>query len=729
MNDTLPIHADTERARSALWALDAGADRQEWARIGMSAKAAGLDFDDFNDWSATAGNYGGQADTRTAWNSFKEGDGINAGTLFFLARKAGWIDQSTEQKPEPKGGTKKDPADFWKRGTAAPADHPYIRRKGGKADGLRVVSWPLRGWADFKGQTLEGWLMVPVLGADGGLASIQFIGPNGGEKLNAPGCRMAGTFTMGQLEQGAPAYIVEGIGHAWSIHTLTGKAAVVSFGAGNIEKAAAAIKAAGAAPVIVPDRGKEDQARAAALRQGCACAVLPGDLQEGADINDLHLARGAEAVLAVLKSAAPVTLPERKAAPVPANDNAPIDVHSMQPVAFMSWPHMSDKGQPLNTIPNLEHLLDNYGVTVRYDVISKDLQVRYPGQFGTPDNQRTTAINEVLSLCALNRLPKTDAPAFLLNVGDRNPVNPVMDFITSKTWDGRSRLNDLMATVRTRPDFDRDMFALLLRRWLISAVAAAAMPSGFRSKGVLVFQGPQSLGKTAWIRALLPEELRDLVKIDATIDPDNKDTVISAVSHWLVELGELDGVLRKADIARLKGFISQDVDQFRRPYGRAEEKFQRRTVFFASVNPELFLADDTGNVRWWTIPVTAVNYEHALDVQQVWAEVFEWFKAGERLWLDRDEEARLEDANSDHQQADPIEELIIARIQEDNAATTRPMTATQVLLAIGYRNPTKAQTNTAATTLRRLCGEPSRTGKGRFFDVPFVSRQYEDRPF
>lgn len=46
-----------DRARSALHALDPGAERAEWVRAGMAAKAAGLDFGDFHDWSAGAGNY------------------------------------------------------------------------------------------------------------------------------------------------------------------------------------------------------------------------------------------------------------------------------------------------------------------------------------------------------------------------------------------------------------------------------------------------------------------------------------------------------------------------------------------------------------------------------------------------------------------------------------------------------------------------------------------------
>jgi hypothetical protein len=45
---------EIERARSALWSLDAGTDRDTWVKNGMAAKAAGLDFGDFHDWSEQA---------------------------------------------------------------------------------------------------------------------------------------------------------------------------------------------------------------------------------------------------------------------------------------------------------------------------------------------------------------------------------------------------------------------------------------------------------------------------------------------------------------------------------------------------------------------------------------------------------------------------------------------------------------------------------------------------
>ncbi|WP_345758168.1 VapE domain-containing protein [Klebsiella aerogenes] len=412
------------------------------------------------------------------------------------------------------------------------------------------------------------------------------------------------------------------------------------------------------------------------------------------------------------------------------------DIHDMTPVLMTTWPNIGSNGQPLNTRPNVERLLDNYSISAKYNEISKDVEVLVPGVSSGSDARDNCAVSEILSLAALNRLPMSNIEGHIKTIAVRNTYNPVRDFINQREWDGRSRFADLLNTISTPDDYSRDLLAMLVRRWLLSAVAAAYLDAGFWSKGVLVFQGEQSLGKTAWFKALLPPDNRNLVKVGATIDPSNKDSVASAISHWLVELGELDATFRKADIAKLKAFISQDRDDLRRPYDRLESKYQRRTVFFASVNPKHFLADDTGNVRWWTVPVTAVNYEHGIDTQQLWAEVLSWFEAGERWWLDRDEEAMLEVVNEQHGQTDPIEEMILARFdwRSDRLAAYIEMTATDVLLAIGQDRPTKSQATQCGNILRKLTGRDARrTSKGRFYLMPpkvfgQQERRYVDEP-
>ncbi|MDB5788215.1 toprim domain-containing protein [Caballeronia mineralivorans] len=83
---------DPLRTRVALYTLDAGCDRDEWVRIGMAAKAAGVAEQDWLDWCATGANYGGERDAKVVWKSIDVSGGVTGATLFHLARAAGWTD-------------------------------------------------------------------------------------------------------------------------------------------------------------------------------------------------------------------------------------------------------------------------------------------------------------------------------------------------------------------------------------------------------------------------------------------------------------------------------------------------------------------------------------------------------------------------------------------------------------------------------------------------------------
>lgn len=412
-----------------------------------------------------------------------------------------------------------------------------------------------------------------------------------------------------------------------------------------------------------------------------------------------------------------------------ARESNDVDIHSQAPDPSL-FPYLSVKGKVLNTIPNLEFLLRWYKFTVSYDVIRKDLRISFPGQEGSVDNQRQVAINTILSLCGVAGMPKEDAINFLVNIGDKQQYNPVMTWVTSKPWDGITRLPEIYATLALKPGIDPDFaYSVLIRKWLLSAMAAASKPSGFRSRGVLVLQGPQSIGKTEWVKMLMPVDMRELVKTGAVIDPNNKDTIISALSHWLVELGELDATFKKSDVALLKSFISLDHDMFRRPYARSEEKYPRRTVFFASVNEGSYLIDDTGNSRWWTVPITAVDYRHSIDVQQLWAEMLHYLRNGDQWWLTPDEEAKLDYHNDYYRRIDPVEDLIASKY-DVQSARTRKMTAAEVLIEVGFDRPTNGQAQKASQVLKRLFGDPVRSNGKTWFSMPDIYKpQWEREPF
>ena len=304
-----------ERARDALQYLDAGCSRDEWVRAGMAAKSAGLDFDDFNNWSASAGNYKNENDCRTVWKSFKESGGVTPATLFGMAREQGWKDETRDKndrparpipKPAPSQQTPVKPAansnavDVWDRCIPATIAEPYIDRKKGKPDGLRVYpasAPPLV----VRGQNVSGYLAVPCWSGEH-LQTLQFIPLGKGEKLNLPGAQFNdGFFTVGQITD--RAYIVEGVGQAWAVNQVTGCAAVVCFGASRMATVAKVLRTQhpAAALVIVPDRGKEEQAAKIAADVSGQWVAMPADKPSNFDANDLMQEAGTGALAALLK--------------------------------------------------------------------------------------------------------------------------------------------------------------------------------------------------------------------------------------------------------------------------------------------------------------------------------------------------------------------------------------------------------------------------------------------
>lgn len=196
--------------------------------------------------------------------------------------------------------------------------------------------------------------------------------------------------------------------------------------------------------------------------------------------------------------------------------------------------------------------------------------------------------------------------------------------------------------------------------------------------------------------------------------------MLSAISHLIVEVGELDSSFRK-DIARLKGFITRDSDKVRRPYARTASEYPRRTVFVATVNDRNFLVDDTGNSRFWTLPLVAVDYRHTVDMQQLFAQLHADLAAGAQWWLTADEEARLAGSNRQHQAISAIREALIEMIDVDRPVDDDDpvMGTNQILAKLGIEHPRNGQNKEVAAVLRELGCKSKRYQGNTKWRVPF----------
>jgi predicted P-loop ATPase len=422
------------------------------------------------------------------------------------------------------------------------------------------------------------------------------------------------------------------------------------------------------------------------------------------------------------------------AVPPPRADNQQLVIAASQPKrldpSVFPDPPAPGKGPP-TTIANVRYLMQQHGITARYNVIKKKSEILVPGIAMTPDNSDNVARAHVISLAAYNGMNTGLVEGFIEAVADGHAFNPVADWINSRKWDGVDRLPDFYATLRAREGYPEGLKKVLMRKWLLSAVAAALSTSGFKCRGVLTLQGPQGLGKTSWGRRLISDPpLRDaVIKTDHHLDGGNKDSLVTAITHFIVEIGELESSFKR-DVSRLKGFLTAESDKVRRPYARGDSEYPRRTVFYATVNQADFLIDNTGNSRWWTIPVEWIDYDHGIDMQQVFAQLAVDFHSQEAWWLSADEEAELAYQNSKHQAVSVVRDALLNFIDlgGEPSPDDPAFTATELLQHAGIKYPTNPQAKECGAILRELFGDPKRINGSNKWRVPLVETEADDEP-
>jgi putative DNA primase/helicase len=550
-------------------------------------------------------------------------------------------------------------------------------------------------------------LVVPVKNSAGELTSLQLIDEDG-DKIFLPGGTVRGSYfsIYGADKNSREIFLIcEGFATGATLRAATDFHVIVAFNAGNLEPVAREMrnKFPDAKIVICADNdqykskntGIEYGRKAAEAIGGLFCypQFPQDDPQKRTDFNDMHnYAEIKELINRAIE--APKNLPA-------LSNRSYSFIH-----VVTDWPFTRGKDKPVTNIENVRHLLKLNKITVNYDIIKKDLVIQIPGESYLIDTEKNDKFHRITSIAESAGIKNSNKiEGYVEYIGNQNPINPVAQWIESRPWDGVSRLQEFLSTVKSVGEKDPEKMKLkniLILKWMVSAIAAAYRPNGVSAHGVLVFTGDQYVGKTNWFKRLVPQDLR-LTKDGMMLDPKDKDSVYQVVSNWIVELGEIDATFRKADIAQLKAFITKDEDVLRLPYARKISNFARRTVFFASVNDRDYLADPTGNRRFWTIEVAEINHQHEIDMQQVWAEVLTQFSRGMSYYLDASEITCLNEHNKEYEIVSPIEELLETKYDWRDGFNyiVRNLTATDIAIELGFKNPGQREIRSIARALRR----------------------------
>jgi len=206
-------------------------------------------------------------------------------------------------------------------------------------------------------------------------------------------------------------------------------------------------------------------------------------------------------------------------------------------------------------------------------------------------------------------------------------IHPVRAYLRSLIWDGTPRLESW--TSQYLGAAPTDLTHAMGGLWLISAVARIFRP-GVKADHMLILEGEQGARKSTALKILAGEEWFT----DELPDLGSKDAAIHMQGVWIVEIAELDAIGR-AEVSRIKAFLTRTTDRFRPPYGRHTVEIKRQCVFAGTVNPDTYLRDETGNRRFWPIRCGDIDVEGlARNRDQLWAEAVARFKSGAIWWLE-----------------------------------------------------------------------------------------------
>ena len=359
----------------------------------------------------------------------------------------------------------------------------------------------------------------------------------------------------------------------------------------------------------------------------------------------------------------------------------------------------------LATHQNVKALMSFLEVDLFHDVMQKRARAANIPKTGTDENDLNILCAILESEAARWGLSQNAIPKFLDFLAFMNPTNPPLSFLESNTSNAFPNAIEYLVQKAgmTPPDFA----LIAVRRWLIQACAAADSASRGISTAraefghVLVLVGAQGVRKTSLLQALMPAPLQDYFSAGRTLDLSNKDSQLTAISNWIVELGELDSTFRKSDIAQMKAFLTNQSDQIRRPYAREASKFPRRTVYAATVNYPQFLMDITGNRRFWPVTVTERMEWPSGLAEAIWSEAWRLYVAGGQWWLTEDEEIRHAEVVDGYEDR-PLEEAVRDFYDFDLPDRDLHLTTQEILSDLNWPRTDRGAATSLGMALRRM---------------------------
>ena len=281
------------------------------------------------------------------------------------------------------------------------------------------------------------------------------------------------------------------------------------------------------------------------------------------------------------------------------------------------------------------------------------------------------------------------------------PYNPIFAYLQplQGLWKpgDKDYLHELIQTVEVEGGEEtRSMLDDFFKRWMVAMVHGWIHMSSTHGT-ILTFIGSQGIGKSSWMRMLMPPELRAYYKEQMRFRNLDKDDRIQLAECGLINLEEIDA-MSEAEVNQLKSLVTLDVIRERLPYDKSPRTMPRIATFCATGNRADFLTDPTGNRRWLTFTVrrfTVNTFTYRPDYEHIYAQA---------LYLAQHEAGMFVMSQQDIRQLDKHNEQYVSQSAEVELCSvyvhlghvgadgqplsdSKWMTAAEILSRLNYYNP------------------------------------------
>lgn len=194
-----------------------------------------------------------------------------------------------------------------------------------------------------------------------------------------------------------------------------------------------------------------------------------------------------------------------------------------------------------------------------------------------------------------------DVLSMIQNRDFSKEFNPLLEYLNAlppfNPDDGKNYIQDMFIGHLEFGDKENETFYdMVLQKWFVGMVALW-LGKIDENPIMPVFCGPQHIGKTFFIRHILPPQLRSYRMEPAPSTPVDKDFIISTSEVPMIFLDEFS-ITSNTKSDAYKYLITSSQSNLRDAYGHFRQTRRRRASLIAATNLRHFIRDVEGNRRY-----------------------------------------------------------------------------------------------------------------------------------